>query len=657
MNLLKNQPRFSFKLDGVPLDKLSYTVKEAFSDGNLITEYNFQNGLKITNVAKKYEKHGAYEWVNYIENTSDKNTGILTELYDCDITLPLTHEEPRPWQAHIPPIEKATKIYAPKGSTCESKEFYCNVDEMVDNKRKYHIYPGETHTYSTAGGRSAAERAPFFNIHKDGTGYIFAIGWTGQWNAKVERQTDTIRFMSGVEDTEFYLEPHEKFRTSSIVLMPYEGDVISSQNKWRHLVKEHFSQIGMPGRDQYGPLCANIWGGMKTSAVLERIKKIQDEALPFEYVWMDAGWYGEDTQPTPDEFEGDWWLHTGDWTVSSHIHTRELRDVADAVHNAGMKFLLWVEPERVVKGTPISLKHPEYFLDSDDTSSNSYDLLLNLGNKEAWQYCLDTVSDLIEHIGIDGYRQDFNMSPLPYWRKNDKTHRKGITEIKHINGLYRFWDALLERFPHLLIDDCASGGKRIDIEMLRRSMPLWRSDFQCPANYDIDATQIHNQTFNTWIPYSGTGTGRPYDLYRIRSAYGASLATNWSFSQKEPYADTAEKVELIRKCTTEYLKVRPYFSEDFYPLTSVTEATDAWCVTQFDRPSQNDGVLLIFRRENSQSDTVTLQLFGIDENASYNVTDADGGTQTVDGKTLIDGLKISIPKRTAKILFYNKASK
>ena len=136
---------------------------------------------------------------------------------------------------------------------------------------------------------------------------------------------------------------------------------------------------------------------------------------------------------------------------------------------------------------------------------------MNLGNEEAWEYCFETLSKLIEELNIDCYRQDFNFSPLAYWRKNDDPDRKGISEIKHINGMYRLWDELLKKFPHMIIDDCASGGRRIDIETLRRSIPLWRSDLQCPANYDIEGSQNHNLSFNLWMPYSGTGSGRSYD--------------------------------------------------------------------------------------------------------------------------------------------------
>ena len=91
------------------------------------------------------------------------------------------------------------------------------------------------------------------------------------------------------------------------------------------------------------------------------------------------------------------------------------------------------------------------------------------------------------------------------------------------------------------------GGRRIDIETLRRSIPLWRSDYQCTANYDIEASQCHNQTFNLWMPYSGTSTGRPYDEYRVRSPYTAAMTTNYSWAEMESFCDTEEKVEFIKK--------------------------------------------------------------------------------------------------------------
>ena len=76
---------------------------------------------------------------------------------------------------------------------------------------------------------------------------------------------------------------------------------------------------------------------------------------------------------------------------------------------------------------------------------------------------------MIEREGIDIYRQDFNHPPKPFWEDNEQPDRIGMTEIRHIEGLYTYWDYLLSRFPRLLIDNCAAGGRRIDLETSSRS--------------------------------------------------------------------------------------------------------------------------------------------------------------------------------------------
>ncbi len=654
MEFLKNNRRFDFLYDGKSLNEYDFSIEQTKSNNTLTTVYSFADGLKVTNIAKKYENPTAYEWVNYFDNTSDKPTKIISELFDGFVEIPFEHEEQRKWEAYFPDFKTATKIYAPSGSTWSSDEFYCDVDRLVENRRENHIYPGETKEYATTGGRSSEKYAPFFNVFKKNSGVVFAIGWTGQWKAMVTRKCDSVILKTKIEDTNFRLLPGESFRTSSCVIMPYDDGFENAQNAWRRLLKNNFSLVGSPGRDSYGPLCAGIWGGMKTASVLKRIKTIKDNNLPFEYIWMDAGWYGENTTESPDEFEGDWSKKTGDWCVSKLVHPNGLKDVSKACHDAGLKFLLWVEIERAVMSASVMKEHPEYFLNHPSEQENE---LLNLGNPAAFKYGLETISNIIEDLGIDCYRQDFNFSPLPYWQKNDAPDRKGITEIKHINGLYQFLDTLLERFPHLLIDNCASGGRRLDIEMLKRSIPLWRTDYMCPANYDDYVVQNHTLNYNNWMPFSGTGSGRLYDLYRIRSSYSASLTTNFSFSEREEFADTPEKLEFIKNLCNEYKKVRPYYSEDFYPLTEYSDRLDVWCAYQFNRLSEYDGIVQIFKRENSPFTTAVFKLNGLDETKTYIFKDADNDFEIeYSGKKIMEeGLEITIKEsRAAKLYFYKQ---
>ncbi len=654
MDFLKNNRRFDFVYGGKSIDECDFDVKQSENGNELITTYTFADGLVVTNIAKKYPKYGAYEWVNWIENTSKEPSEIISDLWDCKCSFALPHEDVNKNSAYFPALEDATIIYNPYGAICGKNDFF------TESGRECVINVGRTKRYATCGGRSSNCNAPFFNIHSQGKGVFVAIGWSGQWNCEIKRECDSARIKTKIEDTNFRLLAGEKIRTSSVVVMPYEADVTESHNLWRRLVKEYFSLIGSDGRAKYGPFCANIWGGMVSDAVLERVEKIKQNALPFECVWMDAGWYGIDNVPTPDEYTniegaGVWYSYTGDWRISPLVHPNELKDVTKAVHDAGMKFMLWVEPERVIYSTPIVKEHPEYFIGSPESAPSIDDRLLNLGYEPAWQYCYDLLTELFEETGIDYYRQDFNTEPVEYWRKNDSYDRRGITEIKHIMGLYRLWDALLDKFPHMIIDNCASGGRRIDIETLRRSIPMWRSDMQCAANYDVEWSQIHHQSYNTWIPYSGTGTGRPYDTYRMRSAYGASLATNYTFSQKESFGDDEEKMAWLRKMGHEYLRVRPYLSEDFYPLTEVSDKLDVWCASQFDRPEQNDGIVQIFVRENAPYESASFSLGGICENDTYTFVDADDESSfSVSGKELLEkGFAVTIKeKRCAKIYFY-----
>lgn len=652
-DFLEKQLGFNLLHDGDVFVGVRKTVTREVEGNTTTTTYTLEDGLKITNVMTK---HGdAYEWVNWFENISDKPTHIISDLWDCCVDLPMPYEEPLRWTAYQPELTDYTAINAPRGSNWKYDEFASFPEEIQENRFNGCLDVNTEKNYASSGGRSSQDNAPFFNVYKDGIGYIFAIGWTGQWNCSVKRQSNSVTVRTKIEDTHFRVLPGEKFRTSSIVIMPYTGSVTDGQNKWRKLVKEEFSLIGKDGRDQMGPLCASVWGGMKSSTVIERFDTLIKNEVPFDYLWMDAGWYGSHTAPTPDEFEGDWPEYTGDWTVSPLIHPNGLKDVSKAVHEAGKKFLLWFEPERVRKSTPIAEEHPEYFIFPNWQDENN--LLLNLGDNDAWEYCFNTLCKNIDEIGIDCYRQDFNFNPLPYWRLADADDRKGITEIKHINGLYKLWDSLLEKYPSLIIDNCASGGRRIDIETLRRSIPLWRSDYQCPAKTQIEGTQCHHLSFNTWMPYSGTSSGRIYDTYKFRSAYSPALNVGYTFSEKDSFGNDPEKLAWLKSMSEEYLKVRPYMSEEFYPLTEVSDKKDIWSASQFHNAETDEGILLIFRRERSPYETATFDLGRMSPEKDYVLTDADNGSEIVlSGKELAEnGFTVSLKDKASSKIFFYKA--
>ncbi|MBQ0110837.1 MAG: alpha-galactosidase, partial [Oscillospiraceae bacterium] len=649
------KPSFSFLYNGTDaLSQCNLSVSKKVEGKKTVTTtvYDFGGGFTVTTTCTRYADFDSIEWVNRFENHGNAPSGLITELWYCASVLPFPEDAPKSATAYLPEFDDGLKLIIPKGSTWEADEFGNTDDKIVNNSFVNLLFPGDERSCQTSGGRSSEATAPFFRLHRQNAGYIAAVGWTGQWRALFKRTNEGVLLQSGIQDAAFRVNPGESFRTASVVIMPYEGSEIDGCNRWRRLVKTHYSLIGTKGREETSLFCAGIWGGMTTQSVLDRIRILKENKLPFTHIWMDAGWYGMDEKESPDEFEGNWWSWTGDWRVNPTHHPDGMQDIKAAVKQAGLRFLLWFEPERIIFGTPITQEHPEYFL-GEHKQGNS--VILNLGDPDAWNYCFDTLCERLQTLGVDVYRQDFNTWPLDIWRANDSEERRGITEILHINGLYRLWDAMLEKFPHLIIDNCASGGRRIDIETLRRSVPMWRSDAQCPANFPIRITQMHSAQFGQWMPYSGTGTGRAYDTYRFRSSYAPALTTNFTFSERDAFGDDPEKLEWLKAYGEEYLRVQPYLSCDMYPLLKPTYKDDAWAAFQYNRPEREDGVILVYRREKAPYKEAVFPLSGLCAQKTYCFTDVDTGEKQIfDGKTLMqDGLSVIMDQPySSKVIFY-----
>ena len=651
MDILNNEFLFSFLLDGAAAADCVLSSETRRTPAGEARTYRFPGGLTVTTVITLHPSHGAAEWVNVLENVSDEPTGIISELWDCDVSLPVAYEPANRWTAVRPTPEESTNIYAPFGSDLSADEFNYRRHGKNSFERESILFTGKEKSFTPSGGRSSQGTAPFFNVHKQGEGYFFAVGWSGQWNARFARSETALRVRAGVENARFRLLPGERVRTCSAVLMPYTAALPESFNLWRRLLRDCFAPVGQPGRAQAAPLSAMLWGGMPTGEILRRVKALDEYAIPVDTVWIDAGWYGCSEKPSPDEFEGDWAEHTGDWRVNPRLHPDGLRDVAATVHAGGRKLLLWAEPERARVTAPAVTEHPSRFF--RPVRPQDKDRLLNLGDGEAWADCLHTLSDLIDRLQLDWYRQDFNMDPLPVWCFNDAPDRLGMSEILHINGLYKLWDALLERFPHLMIDNCASGGRRIDVETLRRSVPLWRSDMQCVENCRPEVSQAHSLTFCEWLPYSGTGADRSGSLYRLRGCYAAALGLRSFYSENRPIP-SPDEAEALRAQCEEYLRVRPYFSEDVYALTVPGEGEDLWSAQQLHRPADGTGAVLVFRREASPYETACFPLSGLDQSKSYAFYCPDTGERAVYGGNVLAarGLPVGITEKGASRLYF-----
>lgn len=634
-------PPFSFILDEKPSEEFLRSWRwsrtaPASTDKNVVlrtfTYTDPRSGLEVVCDVKGYPEFRAVEWVLHFHNTSAKNSGQLTRVKVADFDM-------------VYPAAGALKIHYAEGNKI-SKADYAPRTAEFRTEQPLHIEPH--------GGRSSEEAFPFFNLESEASqqGVMVAVGWTGTWFADLEkRDPSRLTLAAGMLNTDLYLYPGEQIRTPSVALMFWSGDRMNGHNRFRRLVLAHHSRK-VDGSPFY-PLCSAFnyrdpqpcgeYSCLTADWAIAMVRRYSMFELTPDVFWLDAGWH----TGAGDFRHGKSWANTtGNWTVDRERFPEGLKPVSDAVHEAGAKFMVWFEPERVVKGTQWATEHKEWMLDTEwpESSEQSTWYLFDLGNDEACDWLCKYYGDLIEENGIDYYRQDFNMLPAGYWRDADEPGRSGIKEIRHIENLYKFWDYLLERFPGLLIDNCASGGKRLDWESIGRSAPLWRSDYY---HYDDpDGYQCHTYGLNFFLPIHGTGILLP-DQYSFRSSLSSALQCNWKVT--EPDVSVLDMQQRIR----EYRDIREYYYEDYYPLSGTGDLTgsDVWLAYQMHRPSDDSGIVVAFRRQNAPDAEYTVRLGGLTPDASYTLVDCDTQAETVrSGRELTEGLTLRLDNPKSSLL-------
>lgn len=593
-------------------------------------------GLECRCEVTTFANFPAVEWVATLKNTAKADTPIIENIQSLDCLFPVE-------------ISRLCWLHHAKGDEAAGGGDYAPL------KTQLHRQPSVVRLENT-GGRSSFGTLPYFNVEMDGAGGVIgAIGWSGSWVADFHRDKTGIRIKAGMKETHLTLRPGEEIRTFRILLLFWKEDRIRGHNVFRRLILDHHTppQLGYPIDV---PVSELGWGELGTEGHLERIRWAQENKIPISQYWIDAGWFGDgEFDFTNEMITLHWAQRAGSWYPNKQGYPDGMKPIGDLLREIGMGFVLWFEPERVVAGTELHRQHPEWLLGPTFEHAELGDcFLLDFGNPEARRFITDRVSDLITEGGLTCYRQDANwLEPAVMCRANDEPNRIGMHEIRFVEGLYAFYDELLARHPGLYIDNCATGGKRLDLEMVSRSINLWRSDMQTDHEYDPIIAQTQTQGLALWTPVS-TALCPSEDRYVLRSTLGPGIMVQWCrlmLDRKENIA-----MELIHELMREVHEVRKYFLGDFYPLISFSLADDTWAASQYDRPDLGGGIVLAFRRRRSPGPSMTVVLMGLDPKADYEMRSRDGGdTFTATGKALLsDGFSIEIEDKPGSALFEYK---
>jgi len=650
----KSSPPFSFTYDGQPSAALlaKWPVKaanerlDAKRPRRTLTWADPKTGLEVRCVAVDYADYPAVEWTVWFKNTGKADTPMLENIQGLDVRFEREAADPE-FVLHgimgdimSPQSYEPYRLVLSSGSTSTFSPrgpIYASVGP------RFRI-GGSLGRSGTGKSSDGPDGWPYFNLQTPAGGTIVAVGWPGQWAASFTRDEGTgLAVRAGQELTHLYLKPGEQIRAPLIALLFWHGDdVVGAQNLWRRWYRAHTlprikgepqPTITFNGTDEKGLPYLQTW---------------LDAGIHLDVFWIDAGWY-----PC-----GGNWGRTGTWTPCPEKWPNGFKKVSDWARARGMQFLLWFEPERV--GDPnswLAKNHPEWLLFNDP-----HDPILDVGNPAARQWLTDHISGMIESEGLDWYREDMNgPGPCPAWRKNDAADRQGMIENLYVQGRLTFWDELRRRHPHLRIDSCASGGRRNDLETMRRAVPLLRSDFSMMDSSlwsraveagVIEGNQCHTYGLSAWLPFHGSCVSTA-DPYAARSHYIPCFTALLQL--------TPENQAAIRRVYDECRQVAPYVLEgDYYPLSPYSRALSEWMAWQFDRPEQGDGVVQAFRRKDCGEAVQIYRLRGLDPAATYEVTNFDvEGSTTVRGADLMEkGLTVEIKdKPGAAVITYRLQKK
>lgn len=636
---------FSFQYDGkkiagIPLE-WNPTVCRRQIDSNVI-ESVFEgiepgSGLKVRVECLEYQDYAVIEWVVWLTNTGSAETPLLENVLALDSSF--------------------------RGTT--PVLYHCNGDFYSAEGYTPHESPlaaGEALHFASNGGRPCDGAFPYFRVQFADAGLTLAVGWPGQWSASFMGFENGVKISAGQEKTHLRLLPGESIRTPRITLLAWCGDTTRGVNLWRRWYIDHI--LPKSEGQLLGPrlACAATEGGEEFTNANEEnqirlMERFKQAGFDFDVWWIDAGWY-----PCRDETDAKIWWHTGTWEPDPERFPQGFKQISRRAKEFGADLLVWFEPERVYTGSWLDREHPEWLLKTRPKQEGNPDMnrLLDLGQDDCRRWLTEHVCKLVAENGVRIYRQDFNFPPLDYWRDNDREDRQGIHENLHIQGYLQYWDDLLRRNPGLWIDSCSSGGRRNDLETMRRSVPLHYTDY----GYGDHAVKLaFHHTLYEWIPYFKECTlswdvvqtgeemrfDRQIDSFSFHCGMAAMLFATVDIRREDYDFELGRKMIKIWRRAAEML-----LNGDYFPLTPFSKSRENWVVWQFDRPEAGRGFIQGIRLQACEEGSMTVwpKGFRSDENYVFENPETLEKIEVAGAELIRSGFVLKQNKRSGAIWFY-----
>ncbi len=516
------------------------------------------------------------------------------------------------------------------------------------------LVPGRQSIGSLLGG-SGSEHNPFLGLRRattteaDGEAWGAALVYSGNFLAEVDVDPfATARLRIGIHPDGFAwrLEPGQGFATPEAVLAWSDRGLGGLSDALHGLFRERLARG--PWRDVDRPVLLNNWEGTYFDFDHDRLvaMALAAKEMGIELFVLDDGWFGA----RDDDHRG-----LGDWTVNRAKLPRGMDGLAREVHDLGLQFGLWIEPEMVNADSDLFRAHPDWAIGVPGRSRTEQrqQLVLDMAQPAVVEHIAGAIGEILAGAPIDYVKWDWNRFITEPWTPAVPAERQGEFFHRYALGLYDLYRRLTSRFPHILFESCASGGARFDAGMLAWAPQAWTSD-------DTDAVERLAIQWGSSIPYplSSMGahvsaipnhqTGRlaPIDFRAAVAMFGV-----FGYELDPVHMDPADR-EAVRHQVAFYLERRGLFQRGrFARLRSPFEGTGnetAWMVSAPDGSRAVAAHYRVLHRPLPVRDR--LRLRGLDPAAHYEVTawssfDAPLGTFVRGGDELMRvGIGIEPPE-------------
>lgn len=328
---------------------------------------------------------------------------------------------------------------------------------------------------------------PFVAVEDTLPGVIWGaqLAWAGSWQMEIFRQHDDVCLSGGLADREFghwmkTLQPGESLVSPSATLACVHGDIDSLCDR---LTAMQDAAVNLqPAVEQDLPVVFNEWcttwgdpSHDKLSAIADRI-----EGSGIRYLVIDAGWYKQD--------DTDWSSGHGDWIPSETLFPDGLKAAAASIRRRGLIPGLWFEME-TVGSQSTAFRLGNHFLMRDGIPVTVRERRFwDLNDPSAIDYLTEKVIGLLESGGFGYLKVDYNETA---GLGCDHPDSQGEGLRRQIEGTYRFFERIRERLPHLVIENCSSGGHRLEPSMLACTAMSSFSDAHELVEIPIIAANLH----------------------------------------------------------------------------------------------------------------------------------------------------------------------